>query len=1211
MGLDIAFYTEGLEFDGAAPFERAIGGSETAVVCMARELARLGHNVKVYCRCARPGVYEYEGELPVCPPHRGLPHQGGGVAGGRSTAEDPSARLRVNGCDTAPHRGLPHEGGRRDNAGVGTPALRDAQEAGPWPTVLRPSSPLMGPFRIPVGPFRVPEGEDEGGGEMLALQGRQGINPCPTRVARVEYEDLSGFERAARVEDWDVLICCRFVRGIVEARFAKRCVLWGHDVLTEETAPLVGGLLWKIDRIFVLSEFQKRQWQGHLPMVPEAGFFVTRNGVDLEVVDGRCTGWKPVLQFPPTRTLPHEGGGGATGAPGEARNTEILRGVYPEASRRAQDDKASVRAVREPPLQAAGVGATALQGKRVIYASRPERGLEVLLEMWPELKRRHPDLELVLCRYDHPAGDAEMAEFLAQLERRIERLDGITFLGGLSKPELYEVMQTCRLMLYPSVFPEVSCISALEAAACRVPIVTSKYCALKETVADGVSGILIGGDPRSADYQQRFIEAADALLSDEGRCRRMGQAARRRVEREYRWSEIAREWTALFEDWFANVPGGRVLAHLKHNSDLIAARDAHLASAEELGIEWLDDEKEYRRHYEEAWERAADGDGILRGVYPEAGRRAENDNNGNVEAERCSARGSSAAAPLQGTGNHRFAWLLGQVAGRPEIRSVLDVGCGGGEFAVGLANEVPGLRVVGADVSEAALARARLLAVEQAQDLERVTFTPWPVCVGATCRSPLQTAGVGTPALHQAGGTFDAVFIGEVLEHVPDVERYIEQVEALLKPGGWVFATLPFGPWESMSFDEDRKRGTKPSHVRSWGYRDVMDVFGTKGDVDLCHAECGSTPRGEPLGHWLLAYRASGETGRYDYARKLRCNPRQTLSVCMILGGPEAGQTLHRCLRSVRPIADEILIAWSNCDEETLRIAGQYADVLSEIPWLEEDGLPNFAAARNRSIERASGDWILWIDADEYLVGAQNLPKYLRENIYNAYVIRQWHHAIDASFAPDTPMRCFRNGLGIKFFGAIHEHPEMKLNEGISPHVILTDANMVHDGYVTEGKRVGRFQRNLPILVKDRRLFPERQLGYVFWLRDLVQSARHSMIASGNITKQAMACLQEAVRLYRQRFADPGAEYHAQARPLYQQALMLLGRGRPLRVAVGRPDGQEASSCPTGGEGGANTRFAPTTLLFESASEAADYAAACARLALAEPPWVNEFAFEG
>jgi hypothetical protein len=468
-------------------------------------------------------------------------------------------------------------------------------------------------------------------------------------------------------------------------------------------------------------------------------------------------------------------------------------------------------------------------------------------------------------------------------------------------------------------------------------------------------------------------------------------------------------------------------------------------------------------------------------------------------------------------------------------------------------------------------------------------------------------------------GKFDAAFMGEVLEHVPEVERFVEEVEALVNPGGWVFATMPFGPWESMSFRSDAKKGIEPSHVRSWSCRDVMDVFGKKADLDLCHGEAGRTPRGEPLGHWMLAYRAGpstslragGETGRYDYARKLRCNPRQSLSVCMILGGEEAGLTLHRCLKSARDVADEMIIAWSNCDEETLRIARQYADALFEIPWIEDDGLPNFAAARNRSIERARSDWILWIDADEYLVGAEELPKYLRENVYNAYVIRQWHHAIDSQFAPDTPMRCFRNGLGVRFYGAIHEHPETALNDGIKPHVILTDVNIVHDGYVTEPKRVGRFHRNLPILVKDRRLYPQRTLGDLFWLRDLVQAARHQMVqnalqghpqgapsgspegASG-ATVRSKRLLEEAVGLYRERFSDPSGEYHAQAMPFYQQALVLQGRGREMTLGV-EPGRAE---------------LRPQTLRFESADEARrhlDYLCQHAFRALSPP---DDFPFE-
>ncbi|NIM05539.1 MAG: hypothetical protein GTN65_07960, partial [Armatimonadetes bacterium] len=106
-------------------------------------------------------------------------------------------------------------------------------------------------------------------------------------------------------------------------------------------------------------------------------------------------------------------------------------------------------------------------------------------------------------------------------------------------------------------------------------------------------------------------------------------------------------------------------------------------------------------------------------------------------------------------------------------------------------------------------------------------------------------------------------------------------------------------------------------------------------------------------------------------------------------------------------------------------------------------------------------DWILWIDADEYLVGGENLGKYLRENMYNGYVIRQHHHALDAEFKPDVPVRLFRNGRGVKFFGVIHEHPEEGLNQGIQPAVVLSDVHIMHDGYVTEKVRRERFLRNL------------------------------------------------------------------------------------------------------------------------------------------------------
>ena len=56
--LTIAMYTEGLLFAGDTLDRRALGGSETAFICVARELAALGHHVTAYCLCEQEVTYD-------------------------------------------------------------------------------------------------------------------------------------------------------------------------------------------------------------------------------------------------------------------------------------------------------------------------------------------------------------------------------------------------------------------------------------------------------------------------------------------------------------------------------------------------------------------------------------------------------------------------------------------------------------------------------------------------------------------------------------------------------------------------------------------------------------------------------------------------------------------------------------------------------------------------------------------------------------------------------------------------------------------------------------------------------------------------------------------------------------------------------------------------------------------------------------------------
>jgi glycosyltransferase involved in cell wall biosynthesis len=261
----------------------------------------------------------------------------------------------------------------------------------------------------------------------------------------------------------------------------------------------------------------------------------------------------------------------------------------------------------------------------------------------------------------------------------------------------------------------------------------------------------------------------------------------------------------------------------------------------------------------------------------------------------------------------------------------------------------------------------------------------------------------------------------------------------------------------------------------------------------------------------------------------------------------DAEGTLHRCLKSVRPWVDELIVCDTGSSDSTREIARQYADGVKEIDWTDD-----FGEARNRSMEGAKGDWILWIDADEYLVGGEQLGKYLRANMYNGYVIRQHHQALDAEFKPDVPVRLFRNNRGIKFYGVIHEHPEEALNEGIRPAVILSDVHIVHDGYITEKVRRERFLRNLPMLLKDREKYPQRRLGLVFLARDYIHLARYEMERNkGRLDERGRRFLEKAAAIHRENFADQNNPLYVYSFPLYQTALALLDRGIEVAWYVG------------------------------------------------------------
>lgn len=173
---------------------------------------------------------------------------------------------------------------------------------------------------------------------------------------------------------------------------------------------------------------------------------------------------------------------------------------------------------------------------RLVYISRPNRGLDVLLHLFPHIRQRIPDAELHIYTYQLP-GD-RMEGLITQLTQQ----PGVYMRGSLPKATLATELSTARLMLYPCTFYETSCIAAIEAQASGTPVVASTLAALSETVLNDVSGYLIPGDPRTAEFGHCFIETVVNLMKNEDAWQRLSHEARYRTELLYDWNSIVKEW---------------------------------------------------------------------------------------------------------------------------------------------------------------------------------------------------------------------------------------------------------------------------------------------------------------------------------------------------------------------------------------------------------------------------------------------------------------------------------------------------------------------------------------------------------------------------------------------------------------------------------------------------------------------------------------------
>ncbi len=171
-----------------------------------------------------------------------------------------------------------------------------------------------------------------------------------------------------------------------------------------------------------------------------------------------------------------------------------------------------------------------------IYGSSYDRGLEILLDLWPKIKEEFPRATLDIYSGMHHL-NIRLPDLAKRLRYKIDSLSGVVDHGKVGHIELNRAYARASFWTYPCTFPEVFCITALRAQLSgAVPIVIKNY-ALWETVRHGYT----------CRDSQSYFETLRSAFKDAGNIslqtrKRMGTF----VLSEFTWHSIAQKWDQTF-----------------------------------------------------------------------------------------------------------------------------------------------------------------------------------------------------------------------------------------------------------------------------------------------------------------------------------------------------------------------------------------------------------------------------------------------------------------------------------------------------------------------------------------------------------------------------------------------------------------------------------------------------------------------------------------
>jgi hypothetical protein len=152
-----------------------------------------------------------------------------------------------------------------------------------------------------------------------------------------------------------------------------------------------------------------------------------------------------------------------------------------------------------------------------------------------------------------------------------------------------------------------------------------------------------------------------------------------------------------------------------------------------------------------------------------------------------------------------------------------------------------------------------------------------------------------------------------------------------------------------------------------------------------------------------------------------RAKPAEDMRLSLVMIVRDEEEMLPRTLEAIKPAVDEIIIVDTGSTDSTIEIARSFGAKVIEREWTG-----SFSEARNASLEAATGDWWIYLDADEVLVSedVDRLRALAGQTWREAFFLHETNFTGDEGTGISvvhSALRMFRNRPKYRFSGRLHE----------------------------------------------------------------------------------------------------------------------------------------------------------------------------------------------